>query len=700
MRPAGLHVFLQKFQSRSGQKTTGIMTLYWLAVIVYLELLLHGAAFGMPGKGFFLVVLFHIPFAGVLALATLMLPKKARVVVTAILTLILTLLYGSQMVYYFIFGSLYTVSQIQQGGAAITSFWREMFLVMGKNLQWLLPLLLPELLLILLHKRLTVMWGRSSLVWGTVLLALVLVFQCTAIACVQIGGTGYFSNYHFYHSASTTTAQSTQRFGLLTAFRLDIQGQKETSQPGNEVSYHVPEQTTPETQPLGTSTEPTQAEEQDRETAPTEPQNPYNTLDIDFDLLSSLTDDKTIQGINQYCASVAGTKKNEYTGMFQDYNLIVLCAESFSPGVIDKELTPTLYKLANEGILFQNYYTTFPNNTTDGEYTFCMGLYPDMTRGKTIASFYASRNSYLPYCLGNIFRQQRGVESYGYHNYFGNYYGRNESHPNMGYTMKFAGDGMEFSTEWPSSDLEMMMQSVDDYLRADEQFHAYYMTFSGHLAYDTRANPMAVRNWDLVKDLPYCYEAKCYLSCNIELDRALAYLLQRLEEAGVADRTAIVLAPDHHPYGLTDDQYSNLMGETIVKFTKYKSNLIFWAGGLEEPIVVDEYCCTVDILPTILNLWGFEFDSRMLTGTDVFSDGMHVAVLSDKSFFTDKVWVNAEHGIIQYLVDPKELPAGYMEDMIRTVESKYALSADILNSAYYNFVFEKGEVAVNRHSWE
>ena len=92
---------------------------------------------------------------------------------------------------------------------------------------------------------------------------------------------------------------------------------------------------------------------------------------------------------------------------------------------------------------------------------------------------FASRNSYLPFTLGNIFREQKQAETFGYHNYKGDYYGRNESHPNMGYSMKFAKDGMKFTSSWPASDLEMMEQSVDDYIDLP-QFHAYYMTFSGH----------------------------------------------------------------------------------------------------------------------------------------------------------------------------------------------------------------------------
>ena len=258
---------------------------------------------------------------------------------------------------------------------------------------------------------------------------------------------------------------------------------------------------------------------------------------------------------------------------------------------------------------------------------------------------------------------------------------------------------MTFTTDWPSSDLEMMEQSVDDYIGM-EQFHAYYMTFSGHYKYDTNINPMAKRNWDPVKDLEgYSKASKAYLACNIELEKAMAYLMQRLEEQGVADKTAIVLAGDHFPYGLTDSEYAELVGYELNRFNKFKSSLLFWVGGLEENIVVDTYCCNVDILPTILNLWGFDFDSRMLPGTDVFSNGEHIAVLTDKSFFTDKVWFDTNTGEIRYLVDESTLPAGYVDGIIQTIKTKYSISADILNTAYWNHVFDKGEVRVGTGNW-
>lgn len=645
---------------------------YWAFALMYWECLLSGAVFHSFG-----VRIYALGFtlsAALLVTLVLSFLRKGRFGAEVFLTAVLTLLYGSQIVYHFIFGTLYSAAMVSQGGEAMTNFWRELLAAMGDHFPWLVALLVPLALRIFLRKGLK---GELRAKGRIVLLALAVALFALTRADIRQTGTEMFSDEDYYRSREIATNQNVQRFGLLTTIRLELTRHAKTE----EQDYYIPE----ETQGENPAQEPAEVR--------------YNVMDIDFDALNALTEDKKLLAINDYCSKVTGTNQNEYTGMLKDYNLIVMCAESFSPAAIDKDLTPNLYKLTQQGIIFNNYYNTFPNTTTDGEYALMQGLFPDAGRSKAVSSLYASRNSYLPFTLGNAFQSQRGVESFGYHNYRGSYYGRSESHPNMGYTMKFAGDGMTFTTNWPASDLEMMEQSVDDYI-GKEPFHAYYMTFSGHYKYDIGTNEMAKRNWDQVKDLPYSSNAiKAYLSCNIELDKAIGYLMERLEQAGVADRTAIVIAGDHFPYGLKDSEYAELIGHDIDGFSKFKSTLIFWAGGLEENIVVDEYCCNVDVLPTILNLWGFEYDSRLLAGTDVFSDGTHAAVLVDKSFLTDKVWFNASTGEIRYQVPESEIPEGYVENMNQLIATRFSISADILNTAYYNFVFDKGKVYVNRLGW-
>lgn len=645
---------------------------YWAFALMYWECLLSGAVFHSFG-----VRIYALGFtlsAALLVTLVLSFLRKGRFGAEVFLTAVLTLLYGSQIVYHFIFGTLYSVAMVSQGGEAMTNFWRELLAAMGDHFPWLIALLVPLALRIFLRKGLK---GELRAKGRIVLLVLAVALFALTRAGIRQTGTEMFSDEDYYRSREIATNQNVQRFGLLTTIRLELTRHAKTE----EQDYYIPEETQGE--------DPAQKPAEVR----------YNVMDIDFDALNALTEDKKLLAINDYCSKVTGTNQNEYTGMLKGYNLIVMCAESFSPAAIDKDLTPNLYKLTQQGIIFNNYYNTFPNTTTDGEYALMQGLYPDAGRSKAVSSLYASRNSYLPFTLGNVFQSQRGVESFGYHNYRGSYYGRSESHPNMGYTMKFAGDGMTFTTNWPASDLEMMEQSVDDYI-GKEPFHAYYMTFSGHYKYDIGTNEMAKRNWDQVKDLPYSSNAiKAYLSCNIEFDKAIGYLMERLEQAGVADRTAIVIAGDHFPYGLKDSEYAELIGHDIDGFSKYKSTLIFWVGGLEKNIVVDEYCCNVDVLPTILNLWGFEYDSRLLAGTDVFSDGTHAAVLVDKSFLTDKVWFNASTGEIRYQVPESEIPEGYVENMNQLIATRFSISADILNTAYYNFVFDKGKVYVNRLGW-
>ena len=647
-------------------------TFYWAFALMYWECLLSGAVFHSFG-----VRIYALGFtlsAALLVTLVLSFLKRGRFGAEIFLTAVLTLLYGSQIVYHFIFGTLYSVAMVSQGGEAMTNFWRELLAAMGDHFPWLIALMVPLALRIFLRKGLK---GELRAKGRIALLVLAVVLFALTRAGIRQTGTEMFSDEDYYRSGEIATNQTTQRFGLLTTIRLELTRHAKTE----EQDYYIPE----ETQGENPAQEPAEVK--------------YNVMNIDFDALNAMTEDKKLLAIDDYCSQISGTNQNEYTGMLKDYNLIVMCAESFSPAAIDKDLTPNLYKLTQQGIIFNNYYNTFPNTTTDGEYALMQGLYPDAGRSKAVSSLYASRNSYLPFTLGNVFQSQRGVESFGYHNYRGSYYGRNESHPNMGYTMKFAGDGMTFTTNWPASDLEMMEQSVDDYI-GKEPFHAYYMTFSGHYKYDTGTNEMAKRNWDQVKDLPYSSNAiKAYLSCNIEFDKAIGYLMERLEQAGVADRTAIVIAGDHFPYGLKDNEYAELIGHDIDGFSKYKSTLVFWVGGLEENIVVDEYCCNVDVLPTILNLWGFEYDSRLLAGTDVFSDGTHAAVLVDKSFLTDKVWFNASTGEIRYQVPESEIPEGYLENMNQLIATRFSISADILNSAYYNFVFDKGKVYVNRLGW-
>ena len=429
--------------------------------------------------------------------------------------------------------------------------------------------------------------------------------------------------------------------------------------------------------------------------------NPVVFDEIDFAELESKAPDYETMMLCEYFADKDPSYTNKYTGMFEGYNLIYICGEGFSSLALDEDVTPTLYMMAHNGIVLNNYYNSFLNTTTNGEYAFMTSLWPDVSRdascGTAVGSFAQSCEKYMPMGMADLMTPE-GINCYAYHNFYGHYYRRSYSWPNLGYeNMKFLGDGMNFTSTWPASDLEMMEQSIDDYIE-NAPFQAYYMTFSGHGPY-TSANYMYNKNLAETKELlgdraeTMDSQAIGYLAGNLELEKAMVYLLDRLEEAGQLDKTVIVLTGDHTPYYLSPAGKESILGHPADEnFEIYHSTCIMYNAGMEEPIETDTYCCNVDILPTILNLFGIEYESRLLMGRDIFSDGIHRARLYNGSFINDKVMYNNKTGEVTWLADTSDLSEeetdAYLNAMIDYTEGEYAASIKLLASNYYFFVWK------------
>ena len=85
-----------------------------------------------------------------------------------------------------------------------------------------------------------------------------------------------------------------------------------------------------------------------------------------------------------------------------------VCGESFSNISVSEQLTPTLWRMAHEGIVLTNYYNSFKNTTTNGEFAMLTGLWPDVSRkadvGQTNGSFSQSATHFMPFGLGNLLR--------------------------------------------------------------------------------------------------------------------------------------------------------------------------------------------------------------------------------------------------------------------------------------------------------
>ena len=637
---------------------------------VYVELCLHLCVFGSMDRYAGYPALFGLLGGALCTLVVSSLPKVLRQITGVFLVAAQVLLAEVQLVYHCIFGDFMPVSQIGMGGNVVVNFNSQLLYGIRQNLLKILLLLLPLIAVILclaLRRgqalKLRLRW-KQTMASFAVLLALLL----TVTGLMYVGRDNAFSVYRTFTNVNTSTDSSYKKIGMLATTAQELRYMLFSGSGSIMI--------TPSS--LNISDVPR-----------TYSSNSYNVIEsIDFTALADSTDSDILKATDEYLSNAAPTRKNNYTGLLKDYNLITICAESFCPWFISEELTPTLYKLSHTGILFENYYGTFQSVTTNGEYTMCMGLYPDMSRTKTDSSFNVAGTNYLPFCLGNALKGM-GYQAWGYRDYIGDFYNRNITHANMGYTFKAADSGLAMKIDWPSSDLEMMEASIDDYINSGEPFHAYYMTFSGHYQYNWD-NAMSAKNRDAVKDLPYSEPVKAYIACNLELEYALEYLMQRLEEAGVADKTCIVLTNDHYPYGLTEDEYNELAGQTLdTTFEKYRNSFICYVPGLSENIVVDEYCSTADILPTLLNLFGVDYDSRLLAGTDVLSSGLHVAVLSDKSFLTKTFRYDAGTETVIPADESITVSDGLVKTYRLYVDSRFQLSGNILNSDYYAHAFAR-----------
>ena len=412
---------------------------------------------------------------------------------------------------------------------------------------------------------------------------------------------------------------------------------------------------------------------------------PHVLLDLDFTGLAENTKDKTLKTIHEYFASEQPTARNEYTGLCKDFNLIVITAESFCPLAVREDLTPTLYKLVNSGFVFENFYTPkWQNNTTDSEYIVCTGLLPDTKGAK---SFAKSADNTMAMTLPPILKSL-GYTARAFHNHDYTYYDRDKTHPNMGYEFIAVGSGLEITKQTHESDVEMMEAAIPMFIN-DDHFLAYFMTMSGHSPYSW-SNAMCKKNREYVDDLPLSTGCKCYLAANIELDHALAYLIEELEKAGKLDNTLIVMTGDHYPYALSDSELNELAGHEIEKeFERFENYCVMWSGAFKEDVVITKPCCSLDVMPTVLNLLGVDYDSRLYMGKDMLSEEPGFVQFRNNSIVTDYIRYSGSTGKTEWLVEvdlsDKDKKA-YVDSCKSIAKTKLTISRAMLYNDYYKYI--------------
>lgn len=629
--------------------------------ILYLELIYHLFVFKtFEFKSILFITLFSLLTSLFIDLITSFFNKKLNKWLFIGINAFIYVLFLAQYINFKFYGNIISVYSVFHGGQ-VFGFFGAIWAVIKENIFRCLLLFIPVSLLFIFHKKIKSESFNPKILWKKALVLLI-TFIITVLSLNLDTKKSIYTAKNLYYNHHYPN-QMAQTFGILTTMRLDLE---RTISGFEEKTIEV-------------------AETPDKKVNK-DPKIEYNVADIDYDSLIKNETNEEIKNIHNYVKSSTPSEKNIYTGMFKGKNLIAIVAEAFSPIAVNKDLTPTLYKLVNSGFVFNNFYTPiYYVSTSDGEYVTLNSLLPK----ESVWSFSKSSKNYLPYAYGNIFKEM-GYTTYAFHDGTYKYYNRHLSHPNMGYTYKACGNGLEKSMKckiWPQSDLEMI-NATYDYYKDSEHFMTYYMTISGHLQYNFYGNNMSYRNRDLVKDLDKSTAIKAYIAAQKELDKALEELLNKLEADGKLDDTVIVLSADHYPYGLTTDQISEIMNIEDSKFDVHKNNLVIWSSTMKKPIEINKYGESLDILPTVLNLFGIDFDSRLLMGRDLLSNSDGLVIFNDRSWITDKGKYNASTKVFTPF-NNEQVDEDYIESINTKVYNKFVISKNILETNYYKYVFNK-----------
>lgn len=622
-------------------------------------------------RGLLYILLFSLPAALLCSILCSVWNEKVNRITAGVLLGGISLWYMIQSVYFTIFRTVLVTKSFGMAGDALSNYWRETLMGIGKTLPCLLLLFVPLVVYIVLRKHITLSVRADApelLTLGVGALAAHLL----ALLCLNLPSAELLTTKDLYHGMLIPDL-AVSRLGVMTTLRLDMsQTLFGAELPDDDVLLPDPDQSASSSGDISSD-------------LPPEVVYQPNVFDIDFQALAERETNKTLKSMHQFFGSREPTLQNEYTGMFKGKNLILLTGEAFWIGAIHPTYTPSLYKLANEGFVFKNFYNPlWWYSTIDGEYAHCTGLIPSNQSKDSSFKITGMNKNSMYFCMGNMLGME-GYATTAYHNHTHSYYSRHLSHPNMGYDYYGVGAGLDVKKSWPESDLEMMEKTLPQALAGPKPFHNYYMTVSGHMNYNFIGNAMSMKHKAEVADSGLSEAAQAYIACNMELDKALEYVLQQLEAAGELENTVICMSGDHYPYGLDgtgaiDELTSPGTENDLIE--KYRSSLILWCGSMTEPVVVEKPCSSLDVLPTLCNLFGLDYDSRLIIGRDILSTAPGLVPTNKFCFVSDlgKYYTNTGTFI------PNEgttVPEGYVEQTYNEVRRMVNYSGHILFNDYY-----------------
>lgn len=367
--------------------------------------------------------------------------------------------------------------------------------------------------------------------------------------------------------------------------------------------------------------------------------------------------------------SAGQTPTNAYTGAIAGQNVITVMLESCDMFFIDEKYTPTLYRLAHEGLNFTNFYSH--NKTDYSEASFILGNYPERSQ-LNLQEMYAEAETWfeddarvggMTDLYGFSLPQTMKANGFKTASYFhlntGAYYKRNVTHKSFGFDgLYFAEESDDYSAyeqqfyrktlnktykssyeyvrNWSLPESWFLEKNIDAFLPVDSQpFFSFMTTINAHGGYqNSRLTPMSRYYYDSIDDKDfkaiknerYYDKFKVGLSMVMTLDDSIRYLLDELDARGLADNTTLVFYADHNAYidGLAYDIKGN--GSLLDPAVYQVPAFIYAPNGGLKGIKNDKFTCAFDLAPTLLNLLGIPYNDRYYIGYDAFTDDTSVII--------------------------------------------------------------------------
>ncbi len=338
-------------------------------------------------------------------------------------------------------------------------------------------------------------------------------------------------------------------------------------------------------------------------------------------------------------------ESNAYTGISEGNNVIMILLESFEYIAIDPALTPTLYKLFyEEGILLSNFHAKVKTDVAEAASLF--GSYH--SHGSLFRHYIANIHSTS---LPNMLRDHTNMTLIrSFHNNVGTFYNRNIAHLRFGFDEHIDSHAMNLSESnfWINSDSEMIQDQVEAMIPNDEtNFFTFITTFTMHGGYEYRE--AFADTYAYFDSIGYCDSAstfdiyqRTYMAASMNLDKALGNLFDRLQSTQQLENTTIVMYGDHLAYYYGFSHWMKGMDpNNSYDVRQYKVPALIYDYKLKAKMqendlsTIDKFTSVYDLVPTVLNLLGVEFNPLWYVGVDVFSPIQTVIISKQGGIFND-----------------------------------------------------------------